>query len=214
MPAGYSFRPRAWALALAAAGCAAGIALGNWQTGRAAEKRALAAAQAPLTLRGTFEPKFTVLLDNKLYRGRPGYHVVQPLRLAQGTHVLVNRGWIAAGTSRAQLPDVRTPAGEISLRGLRLERFARAYEPAAAKPEGNVWQNATLEQFVAWSGLSLERYVLEQHSELDDGLVRDWPPPAAGAQMHESYALQWYSLAGLSLVLFFSLNIKREKPAA
>src|SRR6185295_14422655 len=171
----FSFRPPWWAMLLAAGGCAAGIALGNWQTGRAAEKRALAAAQAPVTLRGTFDARYTVLLDNKLHRGRPGYQVVQPLRTAPGKHVLVNRGWIAAGASRAQLPEVRTPAGEISLSGPRLGRFARAYEPAAAKPEGRVWQNATLEQFAAWSGLSLEPYVLEQHSALDDGLLRDWP---------------------------------------
>src|SRR6185503_19446877 len=151
MPAGYSSRPRAWALALAFAGCAAGIALGNWQTGRAAEKRALAAAQAPVTLRGSFEARYTVLLDNKLSHGRPGYHVIQPLRLSQGAYVLVNRGWIAAGASRAQLPEVRTPAGEISVSGVRLEHFARAYEPSPAKPEGRVWQNAAIEQFAAWS---------------------------------------------------------------
>src|SRR5882672_3935668 len=118
MPAGYSFRPPAWALALALAACGAGIALGNWQTGRAAQKRALAAAQAPLTLRGTFEPKYTVLLDNKLHRGRPGYHMVQPLRTAPGKYVLVNRGWTAAGASRDQLPEVRTPASDVSLSGL------------------------------------------------------------------------------------------------
>ena len=212
MPAGYSFRPRAWALALAATGCAAGIVLGNWQTGRAAEKRALAAAQAPVTLRGAFDARYTVLLDNKVSRGRPGYHVVQPLRLAQGSHVLVYRGWIAAGASRAQLPEVRTPAGEITLAGARLERFARAYEPAGAKPEGKVWQNVAVEPFAAWSGLPLERYVVEQHSALDDGLLREWPRADAGAQMHESYALQWYSLAALSIILFFVLNLKREKP--
>jgi hypothetical protein len=40
------------------------------------------------SLRGAFAPKHTVLLDNKLYRGKPGYHVVQPLRLADGKHVL------------------------------------------------------------------------------------------------------------------------------
>ena len=212
MPAGYSFRPRAWALALAATGCAAGIVLGNWQTGRAAEKRALAAAQAPVTLRGAFDARYTVLLDNKVSRGRPGYHVVQPLRLAQGSHVLVYRGWIAAGASRAQLPEVRTPVGEITLAGARLERFARAYEPGAAKPEGKVWQNVALEPFAAWSGLSLERYVVEQHSALEDGLLREWPRADAGAPMHESYALQWYSLAALSIILFFVLNLKREKP--
>jgi surfeit locus 1 family protein len=196
---------------LAVSGCAAGVALGNWQTGRAAEKRALAAAQAPVTLRGEFDPRYTVLLDNKLNRGRPGYHVVQPLRMAQGRHVLVNRGWTAAGASRAQLPEVRTPAGEISLSGVRLEHFARAYEPVAAKPEGRVWQNVAIEQFAAWSGLALERYVVEQRSALDDGLLRDWPRADAGVEMHESYALQWYSLAVLSIVLFLVLNLRREK---
>lgn len=210
----FVFRPPWWATLLALCGCAAGIALGNWQSGRAAEKRALAAAQAPLTLRGEFEPRYTVLLDNKLNRGRPGYHVVQPLRLAQGTHVLVNRGWTAAGASRAQVPGVRTPAGPVSLSGVRLERFARAYEPAAAKPEGKVWQNVAIEQFAAWSGLALERYVIEQHSELDDGLLRDWPRADAGHEKNEMYALQWYSLAALSIALFLVLNLRRDKQDA
>jgi surfeit locus 1 family protein len=211
MPAGYAFRPRAWALVLAAAGCAAGIALGNWQTERAAQKRAAGAAVERVALRGEFDPKYTVFLDNKTYRGRPGYDIVQPLRLAAGKHVLVDRGWAPAGASRDQLPDVRTPAGEIALSGVRLKRFPQAYAPDAAKPEGKVWQNVTLEQFSAWSGLALEPWVLEQHTSLDDGLVRDWPRAGSGAEMHESYALQWYSLAALSLILFFALNFKIGK---
>lgn len=199
---------------LAAIGCAAGIALGNWQSGRAGEKRALAASLVKVTLRGAFVPKYTVLLDNKVYRGRPGYQVVQPLRLAGGTHVLVNRGWVAAGASREQLPEVRAPAGEISLTGVRLERFAHAYEPAPVKPAGKVWQNVAVEQFAAWSGLALEPWVIEQHSALDDGLVRDWPRADLGIEKHEMYALQWYSLAALSLILLLALNIRRNDSAA
>jgi len=199
---------------LAAIGCAAGIALGNWQSGRAGEKRALAATLVKVTLRGAFVPKYAVLLDNKVYRGRPGYQVVQPLRLAGGAHVLVNRGWVAAGASRERLPEVRTPAGEISLTGVRLEHFARAYEPAPVNPEGKVWQNVAVGQFAAWSGLALEPWVIEQHSALDDGLVRDWPRPDLGVEMHESYALQWYSLAALSVILLLALNIRRNDSAA
>jgi len=199
---------------LAAIGCAAGIALGNWQSGRAGEKRALAATLVKVTLRGAFVPKYTVLLDNKVYRGRPGYQVVQPLRLAGGTHVLVNRGWVAAGASREQLPEVRTPPGEISLTGVRLERFAHAYEPAPVKPEGRVWQNVAVPQFADWSGLALEPWVIEQHSALDDGLVRDWPRADLGIEKHEMYALQWYSLAALSVILLLALNIRRNDPAA
>ena len=204
---------------LAAAACVAGIALGNWQLGRAEEKRAAGAALKPMALRGEWLPKFTVFLDNKIYRGRPGYHVLQPFRIApvgegKMRHVLVNRGWVAAGPRREHLPEVRTPAGEVALEGVRLERFPRAYQPAATKPEGRVWQNVATEEFGARFGLALEPYVIEQHSALEDGLVRDWPRPDAGADKHEAYALQWYSLAGLAVVLLVVLGFRRDAPAS
>ena len=203
------FRPPWWSAALAAAGCAAGIALGNWQSDRAAQKRAAGASVEQITLWGELEPKHTVYLDNKLHRGRPGYHIVQPIRIAGGRHVLVNRGWVASGQRRDLLPEVRTPAGEISLSGVRLARFAQAYAPEAAQPQGKVWQNVTLEQFSARSGLALEPYVVEQHSPIEDGLVRDWPRAESGAEKNDAYALQWYALAALSVILFVVLGFKR-----
>lgn len=212
MTRGYSFRPRGWALALGAAACAAGIALGNWQTGRAEQKRAAAAQEQRLELRGEFLERYTVLIDNKLNRGRPGYHVVQPLRLADGRHVLVNRGWVAAPAHREQLPQLRTPPGLHAIEGRVLEHFPRAYAPSGAKPEGRVWQNVELATFAVWSGLPLEPYVLEQHSPLADGLARNWPAPDSGVEKHESYALQWYSLAALAVVLTIALGFHRERP--
>jgi surfeit locus 1 family protein len=208
----YSFRPPWWGVLLAVLGCAAGIALGDWQSGRADEKRALAAALKPVTLRGEFIPKYTVLLDNKVYRGRPGYHVVQPLRVSgDGRQVLVNRGWVPATARRDLLPEIRTPPGVVALAGVRLERLARAYAPPGASPGGVVRQNISIQEFAAWSGLALEPWILEQHSALDDGLVRDWPRPDSGIERNESYALQWYSLAALAVILLFALNIKRAK---
>lgn len=213
MISGYSFRPRAWAFALAAAGCAAGIALGNWQAGRAAEKRAAASAEQRLALRGEFLERYTVLIDNKVFRGRVGYHVVQPLKLADGRHVLVNRGWVAAPAHRQQLPQLRTPPGVHEIEGRVLGHFPRAYDPSGARPEGRVWQNVEVTTFAAWSGLRLEPYVLEQHSPFPDGLARNWPAPDTGAEKHDSYALQWYTLAALSVVLFVVLSLRRERPA-
>src|SRR5262252_7479595 len=108
MLSGYSFRPRGWALAAAAAACAVFILLGNWQARRADEKRALAAAMQNrrIALSGTFLPQYTVLLDNKIYNHRAGYEVVTPLRV-DGESVLVLRGWIEAGRSREVLPEVK-----------------------------------------------------------------------------------------------------------
>ena len=126
MPRGYSFRPRLWALALAAAACAAGIALGNWQARRADEKRALAAHVQRIAVVGEFLPERTVLLDNKVRNHRAGYEVVAPLRLADGIHVLVNRGWIEAPPRRDQLPEVLTPPGRVRVEGVLLAAPAAA----------------------------------------------------------------------------------------
>ena len=233
-----SFRPRGWAFALAVAACAAGIVLGNWQFGRAEEKRNLAArleaalagptrglparpiaaseyAMTRVAAQGEFLPQHTVLLDNRIREGRAGFEVVTPLRLAQGDlHVLVNRGWIAAPAPRSTVPQVRTPAGVQRIEGLALERLPRAYEPSGYEPRGNVLQNLRLEEYRAASGLTLQPIVIEQLSGTDDGLARVWPRPDAGIEKHEMYALQWYSLAVLAVVLFLVLSFRHEKPAA
>jgi surfeit locus 1 family protein len=229
MASGYSFRPRAWAIALAAAACAAGIVLGHWQAGRAEEKRTLGvqleqAMRAPpieissetanfeflvfkrVAARGMFAAEHTVFLDNKLRRGRPGYEVVTPLRL-NGTHVLVNRGWVAAGRTRDELPQVPAPAGVVRIEGLALARLPQVL--VAGKAGGRVRQNLELESFQSETGLRLQPFVIEQHSPAADGLLRDWPRPEAGVEKHESYALQWYSLGVLSVILLVVLSIRR-----
>src|SRR5205814_9738371 len=123
MLAGYSFRPRLWALALALTACAAGIALGNWQSRRADEKRALAAEleKKRVALRGVFRPELTVLLDNKIRNHRVGYEVVTPLRLEDATYVLVDRGWFERGAKEPPAPE-----GRVRIEGVALERLPRA----------------------------------------------------------------------------------------
>jgi surfeit locus 1 family protein len=230
MPSGYSFRPRAWAVALAAAACAAGIALGNWQAGRAEEKRALGAqlaqtmgaapveistaaadpqslAQRRVAARGRFIDEHTIFLDNKLRRGRPGYEVVTPLRL-NGTHVLVNRGWVAAGRTREALPAVPVPSGVVRIEGLALAHLPRVLAAGPA-PAGRVRQNLELDAFAKETGLRLQPVVIQQYSPADDGLLREWPRPDAGVEKHESYALQWYSLAVLAVILLIVLSVRR-----
>jgi surfeit locus 1 family protein len=209
MAAGYSFRPRGWALAAAAAACAAFIAAGNWQARRAEEKRALGAQleKNRLALSGTFLPEHTVFLDNKIRNHRAGYEVVTPLRVG-GEGVLVNRGWIAAGRTREALPEVRTPAGEVRVEGIALQRLPRILH-VEKNESGKVRQSLDIGEFAAQTGLRLRPYFLEQHSPADDGLARDWPRPDSGVAMHESYSLQWYSFAALAVILFLVLSFRR-----
>ncbi len=211
MPAGYSFRPRAWALALAAVACAAGIALGAWQAQRAAEKRKAEARAERISVRGEFLPERTVLLDNKLRRGRPGYEVVTPLRLAgaREMHVLVNRGWIAAGARRDEIPEPKTAPGQTLVHGIVREHLPRVLQIEAVQ-RGKVRQNLTVEDYAAEPGLALLPFVIEQHSSAEDGLLREWPRAGPGPEKNEMYSLQWYSLAALAVVLLIVLSLKKK----
>lgn len=209
MPAGYSFHPRAWVLALAALAAGAGIALGNWQAGRAEEKRAAADREERAAVTGTFLPQYMVFLDNKVRHGRAGYEVVMPLRMAGSDQfVLVNRGWTPAPARRERLPEVRTPAGSVSLEGVVRAHFPRLLEVRPQEGE-RVRQTLDIESYQAETGLALVPYYIEQHSQTPDGLVREWQRPDAGVEKHDAYALQWYSLAALAVVLGLVFSFRR-----
>jgi surfeit locus 1 family protein len=209
MLAGYSFRPRLWSFALAAAACAAGIALGNWQSRRADEKRAAAAEleKKHVSLRGVFLAERTVLLDNKVRNHRVGYEVVTPLRLDDASVVLVNRGWLERGAAEPAVP-----RGRVHVEGVALPRLPQVLR-VGEETKARVRQNLDIAAFAKETGLALHPFVLEQHSDTGDALARDWPRPEGGAEKSDAYSFQWYSLAALALVLFVVLSFrKREAP--
>lgn len=211
------------------------IALGNWQSRRADAKRALAqeldaaARAAPLELapgpldaralahkhvvaRGRFVPEGTVLLANRLRHGRTGYEVITPFRLGDSPwHVLVNRGWVGAPASPGEIA-ARTPDGTLAIDGLVLERLSHALD-AGAPARGSIRQNLDIAAFGTESGLQLEPFAIEQHSDTGDGLARDWPRADLGIEKNESYALQWYTFAALALAAAVVLSFRRAPRA-
>ena len=227
------FRPAFLPGAAALAAIAVTLALGNWQSRRAEEKLALgrdlddAARRAVLALpsspvdahayefarvsaRGEYLPGRTILLDNKVLRGTPGYQVLTPLKIAGGDmHVLVNRGWVAAGAQRNDLPQIRTPAGTETIEGIAVVPTSRIFELDANTEEGIVWQNLVLARYAKWSGLKLQPVVLQQTSEAADGLARVWVRPDTGADKHRGYAFQWYALAATILITYVALSFRR-----
>jgi surfeit locus 1 family protein len=209
--------------------------LGNWQSGRAETKRALQARydramlESPihvgstlldresvlyrkLEVRGVFDDARTILLDNRVHAGVAGYHVLTPLKIDGGqSAILVNRGWVAAGRSRDQVPMPATPQGEVNLEGMAVDPHSRYFELAKTPPQGRVWQNLDFDRYAAGYGRTLQPVLLQQTSPASDGLLRDWPRPDTGVSMHVSYAFQWYSLATTLAVLWLVLNFQRHQ---
>ncbi|MBS2536637.1 SURF1 family protein [Catenulispora sp. NF23] len=72
-----------------------------------------------LTLVGTFDPAHQFLARNHQNGGNPGFYVITPLTLGDGTSVLVNRGWVpTVSTDEQQSPPIpAAPAGTVTVTG-------------------------------------------------------------------------------------------------
>jgi len=227
-------RPRWLPTGAAIAGIALAAAAGSWQLDRAHEKERLqqvydrGAAEAAVVLSdapaeaqtllfrrieatGKFVPRSAVLLDNKVLAGVAGYHVIVPLRIADSPkHVLVNRGWVAAGADRSRLPDVRTPIGSVTVIGIAVLP-GRFLELSGAETTGPVWQNLTIERYRRVMQLDIQPLVIEQHHDLGDGLARSWGRPDFGVAKHYGYAAQWFSLCALIVFLYIFFHVRRSR---
>lgn len=232
-----SFRPPPWAWLATLSLLALLLGLGSWQLRRAHDKEVLladyarAARQPPLALRGdspapdtaavaasaqgTYLADRQMLLDNQSSRGRPGYQVWTPMRLAAGGLILVDRGWIGLNRDPRILPQPAAPQGEAAVRGLwralprpglRLAhpqiRSGQAF-PAVVEYPTPADVATLLDEPVAPGVLLLA-------PDQPGGFVRDWNPggefPPA---RHYGYAVQWFALALTLLVIFVRMNLKR-----
>lgn len=214
--------------------------LGVWQLNRAAQKNALqaaiderrslpalppeqlaldpATAQAQwhreLRVQGRWIEAHTVYLDNRQMQGRPGFFVLTPLALADGSALLVQRGWLPRDpVDRTRVAAPALPAGEVQVQGRIAPAPARLYEFDAA-PAGALRQNLDLQGFAAETGLRLRPLSVLQSAAAqaaDDGLKRDWPEPAASVHKHYGYAFQWFALSVLTVFLYVWFQILRPR---
>jgi len=141
--------------------------LGQWQLGRAEEKRAgqaafdaaaglpamdiaaLPTSPAPysrIRVTGRFDAAYQIYLDNRMHQGRPGYQVIVPLAYSGGV-VLVNRGWLPAGGDRGVRPDAPLPSEPVTLEGLLVPAQSRYVELSEQGVAGPVWQNLSLVRY-------------------------------------------------------------------
>jgi surfeit locus 1 family protein len=224
-------------------GVALTVSLGTWQLSRAAQKITIQAAldsrasspalsaadlerdadaatvqhHRPARLRGRWVAERTVFLENRQMNARVGFYVVTPLQLeGRPEAVLVQRGWVVRNLNdRSLLPQIATPTGPVEVEGLIAPPPARLYEFSAVAA-GAIRQNLDVAAFALETGLLLAPLSLQQHDSANtanDGLLRQWPRPAAGVQKHYGYAFQWFAMSALmaGLYVWFQLLRPRRK---
>ena len=183
-----------------AAGC---VRLGIWQLHRLQQRRARNAVFAarmalpPMVLRGTvptdsvsdrrvvaqgtFDYTRELTWPGRSFEGTPGVALITPLRLADGSKVLVDRGWAPSPDAFHVDHAIYRESDTMTVEGI-----------AFAPPRGRGDVNTA----------GFLPYILEMETPLPGarGLPRRWPAPVLDNGPHLSYAIQWFSFAVITLV--------------
>jgi len=236
-------RHHRWVILVAALVGVAGTArLGLWQLDRAAQKidrqallderqklPELTAAylarqpeeidgqiQRRVRLQGRWVARATLFLDNRPMNGRVGFHVVTPLQLADGTAVLVERGWAPRNALRREdLAPVKTPDAEAVTVVARIIPTPSRLFDFGGLESGPIRQNLDIAAAARESGLSLRPVALLQtEGPPDDGLLRHWSAPSTGVDKHHGYAAQWFALSALIAGLYVWFQLIRPRRLA
>jgi surfeit locus 1 family protein len=214
------------------------VSLGRWQLQRAAEKRVLfdsfaaaGAASHPIDLQsppaaryshveavGSFDATRQILIDNMVEAGRAGYFVITPFALAGGGWVLVNRGWVPLGATRAARPAIPVAGDQRTIRGradnlpspgIRMgvpAPLAPPYPVVAAYPT-----RAEIAQLLKESAWTSATDLILLDADQPGGYVRNWAPPGFPPIRHIGYAIQWFALALALAVIYVVTNFRRTE---
>lgn len=166
---------------------------------------------------GEFDTTRQVLLDNISHEGAPGYEVLSLLKLADGSELMVDRGWVPFTGFRDRLPDVTLRVSGLQTLTGRLSTLPVAGIAAGRLPppvEGD-WPRVTsfplhAELQHVW-GVPLLAPVLLLDADSGPGYLREWRPPGIPPDRNYSYAVQWWSFALLAAAMYVGFNLKKVK---
>jgi surfeit locus 1 family protein len=213
------------------------LMLGSWQLDREAEKIQLQAlhetrtasapvpvdvlnwqggdiAYQPVTMTGHFDNERYLLLDNRIQEGRVGYEVMMPFTTSSGQSLIVNRGWVAQGVTREQLPAVMPVQESVTISGSVYVPISEPFLLSdVQEAQTNDWPRVVQKIDVnAWSKLlqtSLLPHTVRISQNSPGALTAQWPTVNMEPEKHRGYAVQWFSMAAALLLMYIYFGIRR-----
>lgn len=164
-----------------------------------------------VTATGTYDTDHELLVRNRQLSGAGvGYEVLTPMVTADGTALVVNRGWVPAGATAATRPDVPPPpVGEVTVTGR--VRPSETTPPDRADPPAGQLIAVDVDRMAAqlpypvygaWVQVMTEEPApATAPARLPVAEITDGP--------HLSYAVQWILFVGVAVVGYVVL-IRRE----
>ena len=183
-----------------------------------------AAEYRPVVVVGTYRGDEQVLIMNRTNNGAPGYWVVTPLVQADGTAVVVLRGWIPFSYSAGGSPDdFAPPKGIVAVQGLVRPSQERSTNSLVSSPKDP--DTGVLGELARLDVGRLAQQIDERTMPAYVQLVAQDPPvgalptpldlPELSEGPHLGYAFQWFAFTLLTLIVYPLLvrRVARQRAA-
>jgi len=158
-----------------------------------------------VTASGTYRADEEVVVRGRSFEGRSGAWVLTPLRLDDGTAVVVNRGWVPLQAGLEVQPEWAPPAGEVRVEGLLVETQTRG-RFGSIDPEGerlDELARADVARIQQQVDEDLVPAVLQLETQ-DPAQSGDFPVaigrPSLDEGPHLNYAGQWFIFAAIAAI--------------
>jgi len=164
---------------------------------------------------GTFLPDRELFLGASDREGHLGYHVIEPLRLASGAVLLVDRGFVPEDHKLPATRAAGEPRGEVTITGLL--RLAPPEKPHWFLPDNNAQRNywfwIDIPGMTRAAGLEhvLPFYVDADATPNPGGLPVGGQTPLDLPNNHLQYAITWYALAVVLAIMGFIFLRRRAR---
>jgi len=169
-----------------------------------------------IKIKGRYETKYQILLDNQTEDSRAGFHVLTPLKIdGSNEYVLVNRGWVAGGSTHTDTPAITTPENTVEIVGLvwvPSKKIFTLEDKTEHKQWNKVWQHMDMERYRKNVTISVLPVVIKLDTKSNaGGFVRNWQLPAEKIATNMGYAYQWFGFAIASILIFLYTGISKNK---
>jgi cytochrome oxidase assembly protein ShyY1 len=171
-----------------------------------------AAGWTRVTVTGEYDAARELLVRNRTVQSRVGFEVLTPLRLPDGSAILVDRGWVPpAPSGLSARPDVpAVPGGQVIAVGLihLSESHAGRVDRVRGQPEVRRIGIPSIARELPYPVYGAYLLLDEQTPAADPRLV---PVPAErqNAVQNLGYVIQWWLFAAITLV-GFGMLARRE----
>lgn len=215
------------------------VYLGTWQLGRAEYKKNIShqiqhhAEGEPIQfalldkldlvkqrftrvfLDGVFLNNFTFLLDNQMYKHKPGYRILTAFQAPNlDKLILIDRGWVPLGSSRKQLPSIENIYGLKRVTGiintipsgiiLRKDVFNPTDTwPVVIQQVDYEFISNAMQHKVYNFVVQLQNHDLTSYDIIPNGF-------GVSSNKNIGYALQWYFFAALVVIYYLITSFKKD----